>query len=197
MQMNAQTVVLSVERLQAELGLVSATFKEKGAKHFSRALAISALLILGSYWVYKPTVGKRARLDSKLDSAKEFAKYAEDYKALRDQLNATDTELPSYKNREGWLTAAVNDSMRAENLVAQSIQPPTELNQQGFLQQSISVSLEVKFPELYSWLSRVESTKPFLHVSQLIVSKNTDKDKMGYNGVACSVSTLIPSPGGR
>ena len=196
MKIDSQTVGMYIERFQAELGLVSATLREKGVKHFARPLSISALLVLGSYFlVYKPPIRKRALMEKKLASAKEYAKYADEYKSLRDQLNAAAAELPSRPDREGWLTVAVNDSMRAENMVAQSIQPPVEQAQQGFLQQSVSVAMDVKFQELYSWLSRVESVRPLLHVSQIELSKRADK--LGYNRVTCSVSTLIPSPGGR
>ena len=74
--------------------------------------------------------------------------------------------------------------------MSDSIVPPAETEQSGFVMQTLSVSIALKFSELISWLNRIEGNQPIMHVGNLEISKRDDP--LGSNSVTCEIGTMIP-----
>lgn len=187
---NKESLGRLIEYLQEEIKLTAATIKDRGSNRFSRAYALGLVMILFSYaLVYRPPVKKIAALQKKIAEAQSTAQFAEQYKDLRLRLSAAYSQLPPMKDRDQWLTNTVVESMRSENLFADSIQPPSEAEQSGLVFQKVDVSVQLKFAQAVSWLNRLENTKPFLHVASFELAKKSDP--LGSNGVSCSLGTVI------
>lgn len=177
--------------VQEEVLLVSNTLKEKGAQHFMRPLVVVGLVLYASYaFVYLRPVKKLRRLDAQLAAAKATAQYAETYKAYQDRLLELYPELPLFKDRDQWLFNSLIDSLKAENIVSDSLRPPVEEELGGLLYQNVGMNSTLKYPEFLSWLARIEGAKPMLHISSIHIAKK--KDALGQNQVSCTVSTIIP-----
>lgn len=178
-----------IEFLQSELSFVQMTFKDKGWQRFLRPLLITGILIGVSYqFVYAPPVAKLAGLDKKLVMARATSQYADRYKDLRGRLNAVYAVLPS-QGGQG-LAAVVVDSLKAQGIMADALQPPTEVELAGMMFQSVSVTMTVTFSELASWILRIEASKPLLHISKVEVRK---KDMpIGSLEATCLVMVVLP-----
>lgn len=188
--MNKESLGRAIEFLQDEIKLVSATMKDRGANRFGRAIALALVMVLFSYaLVYKPPAKKILALQRKVAEAQSTAQFAEQYKDLRLRLLSAYAQLPPMKGRDQWLTNTVVESMRSENIFADSIQPPSEADQSGLVFQKVDVTVALKFAEAVSWLNRLENTKPFLHVSSFALSKRPES--LGTNGVNCGIATVI------
>jgi type II secretory pathway component PulM len=182
----------AIRRIKEDYSIASSTLKEKGAERFGRTFALGLLAIVISYYlIFLPPQKKLSGLQRRIDAAKATADYADQYKGLHDQLNSLYTILPPTSAREQrWLTTAVLDSMKAEGIISDSVVPPEEAIDQGFAIQHQSISTQLKFSELVSWLNRMETNKPMLHVDSLSLMKKPAP--LGTNDVNCVIGTVIP-----
>jgi hypothetical protein len=188
---NSEKAAQYIKIVQNELSLVLGTLKDKGSARFGRTFAIGALGVFFSYYlVYLPPFKKMSQLSRKIEAAKAIAQYADQYKELRDKLNAIYGQLPAISSRDRWLTNAVLDSMKAENLMSDSIVPPDEQEMKGIVFQRLTVSIQLKFSEMVSWLNRIEASKPILHVGSLDMQKKADP--LGTNAISCEIGTAMP-----
>jgi len=180
-----------VEMIQAEINIVSATFREKGANRFGRALALGLSLPCAAYLLaYAPANRKLSSLDSVLAMARTTAERADTYKELKDRLSAVYTQLPPPKDRGNWLSDTVKEALRSEGIVPTQFKPPQEEESSGVVVQNLSIVMSVKFAEMMSFLARLEATKPLVQVTSLDLSKK-EEPQLGRNDVNCSVSTII------
>lgn len=177
--------------LQDEARLVSYTFRERGTNRFVRPIVLGAFCVGVCYtYLYVPPVKKMKRLDKAVAAAKVASIHADRYKAMRERLLAVYAELPAREQRATWLTDTVVESMKAENLTSDSIQPPDETMQSHFISQKVTVTSRLKFAEIFSWLYRLEGVKPQVQLSSLEVIKGSSE--IGINQVACGIMVAIP-----
>ncbi len=177
--------------VKSEFELLSGTIRDKGAKRFGKAFGIAAAFVGLAYWfVYKPPQSKIARLSKEIETARAMSQSAAAYKELRDELLASSSNLPQLKDQSQWLSNAMIDSLRVDNLTPETFRPVTESETSGLIFQTSVVGMTIRFSDLYAWLLRIESAKPLMHVASLDVAKKPDA--IGYNNVTCSVKTVIP-----
>lgn len=186
---------------QAHVNLVSReaeilvnTFREKGAQRFGRAIGAAAFLAFGSYMLlYRPPQVKSERLDAEISKAKTLYENAQKYKELRDQLLGAYSRLPSDKDRSQWLFNSVHESLDKSGLVTENIKSVQEQDYNGFIFQSLPFEVNVRFPELYDWILRVENARPTMHLMSINIAKKTTGDAdIGYNSTMCEIGTVIP-----
>jgi type II secretory pathway component PulM len=176
---------------QAELEMVLSTIKEKGGKRFGKAFGIAGIMVFLAYaGVYAPPKKKAARLQSEIDSARTLSEHGARYKDLRDQLAAIYVQLPDVKDKEMFLSNAVIDSLKAEGLTPETFQPVREQEQAGLLFQASNIAMPVRFNEFYSWVVRLESAKPLMHLQTAELVKKPDL--LGVNTVQAEITTVIP-----
>lgn len=189
--MNAMDLKPYAEAVMREFEVILGTLRDKGAKRFGRAFGAAAFTIFAAYFlVYMPPQKKSARLQAQIDAAKTMADFGAQFKDLRDQLNAAYTGMPQITDREQWLSNSVRDSLNVAGLVTEDFKPIREQELNGLIFQVSSVSLSLKFSEFFDWLLRMESAKPLMHLQSLELGKK--KESVGYNTVACDISTVIP-----
>lgn len=187
-KIDPQVVIAAV---RSEVETLYNTLKDKGAKRFGRAFGIAGIMVAAAYMgVYLPPQKKIARLAREIEKAKAMSESGGQYKDLRDQLATVYSALPQMKDREQWLSNAMIDSLRADNLTPDSFKPISESEMSGLIFQNSSVVLTIKFDELYAWLIRLEGAKPMMHVQAIDIQKRPDQ--IGVNGVNCEVTTVIP-----
>lgn len=176
-----------LEKVQAEISFVNTTIKDKGSNRFSRPILIGGLMVFGAYWfVYAPPGKKMAGLAMQLNTAKSTAQFADAYKDVRLRLYSIYPKLP--RPGQPSLTANIIESLRLENIISDSLQPPSEAEQGGLLLQSVSASMTVSFAELVAWLLRLEAHSPVLHLTSLEVRK---RSRQKYEAQVV-VSTIVP-----
>lgn len=187
--MNAPDLNRMVAFLQSEVSFIQTTLKDKGSNRFSRPLALGAIIVLFSYWfIYSPPIKKLQGLNGRLRTARATAEYADQYKTIRERLFSLYELLPLPAGPS--LTETLVDSLKAESIVADSLQPPAVAESAGMIFQSVSVTMTLKFSELTTWLLRIEEAKPRLHVSSLSIKKKTDA--LGKNEVTAVLTMVIP-----
>ena len=189
--MNAAQLQPYIAFLKSEADVVLSTIKDRGSKRFSKVFVIAGFMVAGSYMLLlKPPMAKLARLQSRIDKAKTLSEYGAQYKDYRDQLSAAYAALPATKDRQEWLSNALLDSLRADGLLADNFRPIAEEELSGLVFQTASTSLTLEFPKFFSWLTRVESAKPMMHVQSFSIEKKADSP--GTNTLSCDVLTVIP-----
>jgi type II secretory pathway component PulM len=180
-----------VAAVSEEINIVLGTLKEKGAERFGRALGGAIFLVFAAYvGVYLPPQKKASRLQAQIDHAKQMADYGQQFKDLRDQLNGAYNGMPDLNDREQWLSNSVRDSLLVGGLEPENFTPVKENELNGLIFQTSSVTLTLRFSEFYDWLLRIENAKPLMHMNSVDLVKKADK--IGYNGVTCDISTVIP-----
>ena len=187
-------ILRSLQRIQGELIALKNVLKLKGAKYFQRPLAIGAVLMFTSYhFLY---VGSRGSLESiavALDGARATATYAEDFKSLKMQLANINRTLPRTKNPQEWLLNSIRKTLREEGIVPLSTSQAKLDFQKGFQFISITVNLQASFPQVASWLSRLERSKRMLYIKSVTVKK--DNENIGENSVTVEVTTMVKGSG--
>lgn len=177
--------------LQNELQSLISVLREKGLARFLRPILIGAFCAGACYYlVYLPPARKMAMLKKKIETAKATAQHADAYRELRDRLYSVYAQLPPLKGRDHWLTDMMMETMKADNIFAEQIKPPDESEESGFVFQKVEVTAAVKFQDMVSWLSRLENTKPLLHIQTLHLEKRSEP--LGHNAISCGVSTIVP-----
>lgn len=177
--------------VKSELDVVAATLRDKGGKRFAVAFALAGLCVALAYFgVYRPPHEKGAGLTREIAKAKAMSSAGAQYKELRDELALVYATLPQMKDREQWLSNAMIDSLRAGSLTPDNFKPTVENEISGLIFQSSTVQLTIKFAEFHAWLTRLEATKPLLHISSLNVRKKPEL--FGWNDAKCEVMTAIP-----
>lgn len=180
-----------LDRVKGEADLVLTTIRHKGAKRFGKAFGMSAFMIAAAYFgVYKPPQNKISRLTARIEAARAMSQSSTAYKEVRDQLVGSYGSLPHLKDQQQWLSNAMIDSMRADNLTPEVFRPVVENEISGLIFQTSSVQLTVRFNDIYTWLLRLEGATPMMHVSNLDIAKKPDM--LGWNVVSASVMTAIP-----
>lgn len=189
MKLDRALIGKGFEFVQSEIQTVNLAFKEKGVKHFARPLLLGLVMVYASHaLIYKPLSNRLAGLNRRIATAKAVFQYADQYKKLRDRLVSVYALLPPLKDKDSWLTATTLELMKAEGIVSNTIVPPQQQEEEGLALQTITVPVDLKFSELVSWLGRIESHKPLLHVSSIEIAKGA----RGRNKIVCSLSTLVP-----
>lgn len=177
--------------VKAEASLVITTIRHKGAKRFNKAFGMSGLMIAAAYFgVYKPPQDKISRLTAKIDMARAMSESSSAYQDVRNQLAGSYVTLPLLKDQQQWLSNAMIDSLRADNLTPEVFRPVTETEASGLIFQTSTVQLTLKFNDIYAWLLRLESATPLMHIGHLEIAKKAEM--IGMNGVSASVMTAIP-----
>jgi hypothetical protein len=179
------------DAVKAELEMVMSTVKEKGGKRFGKAFGIAGIMVFLAYaGVYAPPKKKAARLQSEIDAARKLSEFGARYKDLRDQLGAIYVQLPDTKDREMFLSNAVIDSLKAEGLAPETFAPVREQEAAGLVFQTSNIAMPVRFNEFYSWMVRLETAKPLMHLQNVELTKKTDL--VGVNSVTAEIGTVIP-----
>lgn len=175
--------------IQSELNFIQTTIKDKGSNRFSRPILLGGMLIFIAYWfVYSPPIKKLAGLDRKLSTARATAEFADQYKEVRERLHALYALLPTAQDPS--LPEAIVDSLKSQNITADSLQPPVVMDSSGMLFQNVNVAMTLKFPELTAWLLGIEAAKPLMHVSRMTIKKK--QDALGKNEVTAVLTTAVP-----
>lgn len=184
-------LMVYVSAVKSEADLLITTIRDKGAKRFAKAFAMSAALVAAAYFgVYSPPQAKISRLQREIDAARAMSEAGAQYQELRSQLAGSYGSLPLLKDQQQWLSSSMIDSLRADGLVPESFRPVVESEGSGLIFQTSTVLLTLKFNDLYAWLTRLESAQQLMHISILEVTKKPDLS--GFNSVSCSVMTAIP-----
>lgn len=177
--------------VKTEAELVIATVRQRGAKRFGKAFGIAGLFVAIAYFgIYKPPQNRISLLQKEIDTARAMSESGAAYQELRGQLASSYGILPHMKDQQQWLSNAMIDSLRADNLTPELFRPVVETEASGLIFQTSTVQLTIKFSDLYAWLMRLESATPLMHISSLDIAKKNDM--LGWNVVGASVMTAIP-----
>jgi hypothetical protein len=187
--MNALAIFNRIKSLAMdEFRLASAAIRKKGAQRFLRIFLIAAAPALMSYFLlYLPSQKRLALLDTQLASARAADQFSGQYKDLQAKLRGVYDRLLTAKEMEGWLLNRVRRTLGDENLVTNSIAPPQETETAGITYQRLKIALDIKFPQLISWIQKIESRSPYVRLTVLDMVK---KD-IGIATVQCEVTTAV------
>lgn len=183
-----------VVMIQDEIQLIASMLRDKGRERFGRTLILGVGLPAAAYFLfYGPAKKKFSDLDNRLQTAQTMAANADTYKSLKDNIERAYARLPLPKDRTNWLADTVKEALRAEEIVPSQFNPPVEKETNGIVEQSLTISMSTKFPELMGFLARLETIKPSVYVTSLEVAKKDPKEGeiIARNEVSCTISTII------
>ncbi|MBI3547437.1 MAG: type 4a pilus biogenesis protein PilO [Elusimicrobia bacterium] len=194
--MNKERLLQLLQRFQDEALNLVRVIQDKGVKYFSRPLGIAAAVLIGVYWLaYQPSISQLRRVESQLVAAQATAKYTDRYKELDNRLQAFYSTLPKTKDRGSWLLETVRDAMKKdEKIMLKTINPAEEREIGGYVLASLMVTAHSSYKGMASWISRLERSKSLLHISSLVLTKDTSD--IGMNTVQLTVTTVAPKDGG-
>jgi hypothetical protein len=181
--------------LQGEILVMKDAFRERGAKFFQRPLGLGAIIVFAAYWyVYLPPLDRMVEIEEGLAAAQASAQYAEDYKSLTARLENLFTKLPRVQNPGNWLLQEVRKSLRQEGIVPLSTSPPREQKVEQYNFISLEVRCQATYPQLASWIARLEGGSNLLFIKELTVRK--DSEPIGSNTAEVTITTVVPAGGG-
>ncbi|MBI3297467.1 MAG: type 4a pilus biogenesis protein PilO [Elusimicrobia bacterium] len=177
-----------------ELTVLRDQFRERGYKFFIRPLGMAgAAMLVGYYYVYLPPLARASKVAVELGAAQATAQYAEDYKNLTARLDGLYTKLPRTDDPQGWILAEVRKTLRQEGIVPLSISTPTDAPRGEYRFISIQVRCQANYPQIASWISRLERNESILFVSELILRK--ESEPIGSNTLDVTITTVVPKGG--
>ena len=185
-----------VEPLLREAALLTSVIREKGVRRFARAGGMAVFMVFTAYtMLYRSPQSKSQRLDAEIRRAKMIHDYGEKYNSLRGQLQSDYARLPTFGDREQWLSNSVRASLDQGGLVSEDFRPTREQELNGLIFQGASVSLKLRFAEFYAWLLRLENARPMMRLKSFAIAKKTetaDPSLIGVVSATCDVATVIP-----
>ncbi len=174
--------------------IIVSALRERGLRRYARALALSGAILLASHQLaYVRGSSELARVRGSLESVRGASRYVDGYRELEARLKNFSESLPPAENPENWLLAAVRDSMKEEGILSTSLSPIARLEWNQFRIMTLTVTCRVGYPQLSSWISRMENSPKLLHVSKLNLRK--DERESGINEVTISVASAVPKEG--
>lgn len=189
-KIDKDAILRSLSRIQGELVALSIVLKLKGVKYFQRPLAIGLLMVFATYhFLYKASGESMAHISEQLDGAQATSTYADDFQALQKQLARIQRSLPRTKNPQEWLLNSIRKSLREEGIVPLSTSQAELEIKKGFQFITIRVDLQASFPQISSWISRLERNKKMLYIKSVAMQK--DNINIGENSVTIEVMTIV------
>lgn len=178
----------------SEMTVLRDTLRDRGYKFFMRPLAISGCLMAAAYYyVYLPPLERAGRVRAELEAAEATSQYAEDYQNLQARLSGLYTKLPRTEDPQGWILSEVRKTLREEGIVPLSISPATDQPKGEYRFISIQVRCQASYPQVASWVSRLERNGSILFVQDLILRKVAEQ--IGTNTVDVTITTVVPKGG--
>lgn len=194
LQFNKDAVLRNLSRVKSELQSLQMVLKLKGAKYLQRPLAIGAVLVFASYfYFFQKSATMLNAMTLQVDAAAATATFADEYKGLKAQIEDINAKLPRSKNPQEWLLNSIRKTLREEGIVALSTSKSKEEDKKGYRFITITVELQASFPQLASWVSRLERNPKLLYIKALSMRKDTDN--IGQNAVTVEVMTVIKGKG--
>ncbi|MFH2203922.1 MAG: type 4a pilus biogenesis protein PilO [Elusimicrobiota bacterium] len=194
LQFNKDAVLRNLSRVKSELQSLQMVLKLKGAKYLQRPLAIGAVLVFASYfYFFQKSATMLNAMTLQVDAAAATATFADEYKGLKAQIEGINAKLPRSKNPQEWLLNSIRKTLREEGIVALSTSKSKEEDKKGYRFITITVELQASFPQLASWVSRLERNPKLLYIKALSMRKDTDN--IGQNAVTVEVMTVIKGKG--
>ena len=177
-----------------EANFIFSSIRSRGIKHYARALVIGVLVVLGARkLIFQSGAEKLGGIKAELEAARAMAQYADTYRELDQNLSTFMRRLPPIQNPEIWLLDAVRQSMKDEGLVALSISPVQISDMKDFRFLKIHLTFTAKYPQIGSWVARMEGSRQLLHVASLAIRK--EGEPIGENTVQATISSLAPKGG--
>ena len=178
----------------AEALVLREALRERGAKFFMRPLAMAGVTVFASYYyVYLPPLAKAKSVADELATAKATGQYAEEYQNLQSRLSGLYTRLPRTPDPQGWILNEVRKTLREESIVPLSISPPNDTVKGAYRFITIEVRCQGNYPQIASWISRLERNPALLFVRNLGLRK--DANPIGSNTIDVAITTVVPVGG--
>ncbi|TBR22316.1 hypothetical protein EPO15_08315 [bacterium] len=178
----------------AEVTVLREALRDRGAKFFGRPLGMAAAIAFAAYYyIYLPPLTNAKKVSDELATAKATSQYAEEYQNLQSRLSGLYTKLPRTQDPQGWILNEVRKTLREESIVPLSISPPNDLVKGEYRFITIEVRCQGNYPQIASWISRLERNPALLFVRDLTLRK--DADPIGSNTVDVAITTVVPMGG--
>ncbi|MBI5596917.1 MAG: type 4a pilus biogenesis protein PilO [Elusimicrobia bacterium] len=174
-----------------EMTVLRDTMRDRGYKFFMRPLGLAGCAMMASYYyVYLPPISRAGKVLTELEAAEATSQYSEDYQNLQARLQGLYTKLPRTQDPQGWILSEVRKTLREEGIVPLSISPATDQPKGEYRFISIQVRCQASYPQVASWISRLERNTSILFVQDLILRKVTEQ--IGTNTVDVTITTVVP-----
>ncbi|MHB2025269.1 MAG: hypothetical protein ACYCPQ_01325 [Elusimicrobiota bacterium] len=182
-----------VSAILEDIQTTTATFRDRGPKHFLRALVAGGSLVIASYiFVYSPANERLALIGRRISQAKAEAEFTDAYKSLSGELTQVYSQIPSNSQRDAWLNETVSDCLKTEGVTADSISPKEdEQRSVHLLRESVTLTAVMSYSQMLAVLNRFEHLRPRVEISSFQLKKTPEA--VGKNQVTLEIATLIPT----
>jgi Tfp pilus assembly protein PilO len=185
---------MQVESIFFDLKALSSALKEKGLRYFARPLGCAAVLLFVFYfYIYAMPRKRLTALDAELEAVRATVKYAGDYQDLSNRLHGFYSRLPKTTEPAAWLLADIRESLRQEGIVPDAFSSPSTEMRPGYRVVSMTVTLNMSYRQLASWMARLENGRYLLHVKDLTLVKKPKP--IGNNLISVTLMTVVPIDG--
>ena len=193
MAMDINDINGKIRHLQRDFGDTIFVLKNKGLKYFQRVWLAAFLIIFIPYkFFYQSMDNEIASLEMRIKTARAANKYAKTYNDAMENLLIVERRLPPASKGTGWLSDISISSLKEENITPDSVSSVHQVRSGKLVKESISVDFQAKFPEIFSWIYKIEHDRYLIHIDSLQIKKKG----LDENKVHCTLSTLIQGGSG-
>ncbi len=193
MAIDIKDIDRKIRHFQRDFSDTIFVLQNKGLKYFQRVWLAAFLIIFVPYKFFYQSMGNEvSSLGMRIKTARAANKYAKTYNDAMENLLVVERRLPPASKGTGWLSDISISSLKDENITPDSVSSVHQVPSGKLIKESISVDFEAKFPEIFTWLYKIEHNRYLIHVDSLQIKKKG----LDENRVHCTLSTLIQGGSG-
>ena len=193
MAIDIKDIDRKIRHFQRDFSDTIFVLQNKGLKYFQRVWLAAFLIIFVPYKFFYQSMGNEvSSLEMRIKTARAANKYAKTYNDAMENLLVVERRLPPASKGTGWLSDISISSLKDENITPDSVSSVHQVPSGKLIKESISVDFEAKFPEIFTWLYKIEHNRYLIHVDSLQIKKKG----LDENRVHCTLSTLIQGGAG-
>lgn len=178
--------------LQRGLNDIKVVFQEGKAMLFVKQLVVLLVVFLLVRYAMKGLNANRDEIKDKMSALQIQQVNKDDYVANKDHLLRLEPLFPDVSQKKEWMIVRLNSIFEKRKIRVSMDGNPTEDTQGTYIVGKQPVTFRTSFKELGKLMAEIENGDDFLRVSELTVTKLTDKESLGDNSISVQFGTVFP-----
>lgn len=178
--------------LQRGLNDIKVVLQEGKALLFVKQLIVLLVVFLLARYGMKSLNANRNEIKDKMAALQIQQVNKDDYIANKDYLLRLEPLFPDVSQKKEWLIVRLNKMFEKRKIRVSMDGNPAEDAQNTYIVGKQPVTFKANFKELGKLMAEIENGEDFLRVSEMTITKLTDKDNLGENSISVNFATVFP-----
>jgi len=171
---------------------IKVVLQEGKAMLFMKQLVVLLVVFLLVRYGMKSLNANRDDIKDRMSALQIQQVNKDDYIANKEHLLRLEPLFPDVSQKKEWLLVRLNNIFEKHKIRVSMEGNPTEDSQNTYIVGDQPVSFKTSFKELGKLMADIENGDDFLRVSELTVTKLTDKESLGDNSISVHFGTVFP-----